>query len=195
MRTDRNHISFVIRHCRQVPLSVWWRLLWVVILALHVPATARCIAGVCRGETSSPTWSTLILLLASNLFFLIELWAAPSLRLLTNRRAALAFVLVIVILHAGAFERAFPTVASCGEVHSWFAAAAVLTGLDEVRRRLRHAPSPARRTSLANREHRIPFCFDTVLQRVFLPCGILYFFRSPVPRAPPVGWLFSKHTP
>jgi hypothetical protein len=70
-------------------------------------------------------WSSVLLLTLSNVFFLTEIWFAYSLRLLSDRRRMVAFVLVIALLHAGFIERSLPVLLAVGDVTDWLTVAVI----------------------------------------------------------------------
>ena len=82
---------------------LWWRVLWAAVLVLHAPATLHALAGLSNPPAGYR--SSILLLAASNTFFILEIVFAWSLRLLSNRRNLLVFALVIVMLHVGVMEQ------------------------------------------------------------------------------------------
>ncbi|MFQ5429633.1 MAG: hypothetical protein ACE5E1_04905 [Phycisphaerae bacterium] len=94
-------LRFIRRKC-------FWRAFWVVVFLMHLPATVEVFSAALAGETSHGTWTLLVQLVLSDLFFILEIIFASSLRLLTNGRRVLVFFLVLVLLH----------VAVLGMVHS-----------------------------------------------------------------------------
>jgi hypothetical protein len=82
-----------------------WRAGWAAVFLLHLPLTLKVLSAAWVVQASSYKSSSLLLLLLANLFFLIEVGFAPTLRLLTNRRKAVAFALVILLLHVGVIEQ------------------------------------------------------------------------------------------
>jgi hypothetical protein len=87
------------------PHRHWWRLLWAVVLLLHAPATLNAFSALWRLESGEISPSSLLTLAGSNLFFILEIAFASSLRLLSSRRNLLVFFLIIAILHVGVVER------------------------------------------------------------------------------------------
>jgi hypothetical protein len=85
-----------------------WRLLWAAVLLLHAPATLNAVLAMWRLEHSGPSSSSIILLAASNAFFIFEICFACSFRLISNRRSAAVFVLVVLMLHVGVIEQRLP---------------------------------------------------------------------------------------
>lgn len=84
--------------------SKCWRVLWAVVLVCHAPLTINAfgsLLGLAEGRASG---SSLLLLAASNAFFVLEILFACSLQLLSSRRNAIVFVLIVVLLHTGVFE-------------------------------------------------------------------------------------------
>lgn len=82
-----------------------WRSLWVLVLLLHAPATIKVYSMALGGE---PGWSSLLLISATNLFFIFEIIFAWSLHLFSDRRSAIAFVLIVALLHVGVVDHGFP---------------------------------------------------------------------------------------
>src|SRR5215470_305719 len=89
----------------RVGFRFWWRILWVAILLFHAPATLNALAALCRFEHGGRTAGSFALLAISNLFFVLEIVFASTHRLLSNRRSALVFLLVLVLLHANVIEQ------------------------------------------------------------------------------------------
>lgn len=90
----------------------FWRALWAIVLVCHAPLTINAfgsLLGLAEGRTSG---SSLLLLAASNAFFVLEILFACSLQLLSSRRNAIVFVLVVVLLHTGVFENRLPSAVS-----------------------------------------------------------------------------------
>ena len=85
-----------------------WRSGLLLLLLLHIPATAKVYAMALAGE---PSWSSLLLISATNIFFIFEIIFAWSLHLLTDRRSVIAFIVVVALLHVGVVDRGFPDLA------------------------------------------------------------------------------------
>jgi len=84
-----------------------WRLAWAAMLLLHLPATIAVFSRASLDGTGA-AWSSLVLLTATNAFFLFEIIFAKSLRLLANRRCLVVFLLIVTLLHAGVIDRVMP---------------------------------------------------------------------------------------
>jgi hypothetical protein len=84
-----------------------WRFLWVALLVLHAPATIKVFSVALGGGSD---WSSAVLMAATNAFFVLEIFFGWSLHLLSDRRSALVFLLVVALLHAGVIDRAMPDV-------------------------------------------------------------------------------------
>lgn len=84
-----------------------WRFLWVFLLVLHAPATVKVFSVAIGGESD---WSSAVLMTATNIFFVLEIIFGWSLHLLSDRRSALVFLLIVAMLHAGVIDRAMPDV-------------------------------------------------------------------------------------
>jgi hypothetical protein len=65
------------------------------------------------------------LLALSNLFFLGEIVFACSMRLLSDRRRLIAFIVVIALLHVGVLERGLPQAIPNAELNYWLLIATV----------------------------------------------------------------------
>lgn len=102
-----------------------WRLLWVCVFFLHAPITAGVFLRAWGGGIEETGWSSILLLTVSNLFFITEIGFAYSLRLLSDRRRMVAFVLVIALLHTGFVERALPAMLSVSDATSWLTVAVI----------------------------------------------------------------------
>lgn len=105
--------------------KTFWRIVWILVLLLHVPATVSTVSAAWRGDGGAAAWSTILFLLVSNFFFIQEIAFASSMRLISNRRAAVVFILVVVLLHAGAIEQSVPGLLDVPEARFWLAASAV----------------------------------------------------------------------
>ena len=82
-----------------------WRCFWSLVLLLHAPITLKVFGGgVFRG-------SSLILALA-NAFFIWEIYRPTCLKLITDRRSAVVFLLIVALLHTGVLEHGFPVLAN-----------------------------------------------------------------------------------
>ncbi len=87
--------------------AMLWRLIWLLLFAMHVPATIKVYAAATQvGEPTA--WSSLVLLAATNIFFVLEIVFAWSLRVLSDRRCLIAFILIVAMMHAGVIERVIP---------------------------------------------------------------------------------------
>lgn len=82
---------------------LWWRVLWAAVLILHGPATIGALLSL--WHPSQGHRSSILLLVASNSFFILEVIFAWSLRLFSSRRNLLVFALIIVLLHVGVMEQ------------------------------------------------------------------------------------------
>lgn len=84
-----------------------WRLVWLLLFVLHLPATVK-VYGSATAAGEPTAWSSLILLAVTNIFFVVEICFAWSLRILSDRRCLIAFVLIVALMHAGVLERVMP---------------------------------------------------------------------------------------
>jgi hypothetical protein len=82
------------------------------MLAAHAPALVDAAAQV---GWSAASWLRLLLLAASHALFVLKLLDVPWLRLPADRRAGLALVLCLAILHAGPLTRAHVPLAMAAE--------------------------------------------------------------------------------
>lgn len=98
-----------------------WRVLWGLLLLLHAPATIKVFSVAFGYEAGESGWSSLLVISATNLVFLFEIVFASSLRLLNNRRALIAFLMVIALLHVGVIDRVCPDLALGENLHLWLA--------------------------------------------------------------------------
>jgi hypothetical protein len=106
--------------------AIMWRGLWALVLLLHAPITVSVFAAVWRLEEGRAPWSSVLLLAASNAFFVAEICFAFSLRVLRDRRSAAVFLLVVLLIHAGVIERGFPAlVAELNQPTGWAVLAVV----------------------------------------------------------------------
>lgn len=89
----------------------------MLLLLLHAPATIKVFSIAFDGESS---WSSVFLITATNLFFVLEIVFAWLLHVLNNRRSIIAFLLIVALLHVGALDRGFPDLAVLDELQLWF---------------------------------------------------------------------------
>ncbi|MEE8171029.1 MAG: hypothetical protein V3T70_10820 [Phycisphaerae bacterium] len=134
---------------RIVPISrrsLWWRLFFVAALLGHAPATLAICAQIISGGNDESLWIRLLVLSGCNVFFLLEIVLAPSLRLVSDRRTALILLLIVAVLHAGPIERGLPDVIVVRDAEFWLALTAFGVLGRSVFRRL-----PARANVLVDR--------------------------------------------
>lgn len=82
--------------------TILWRIAWLGVLLLHVPAVVRLATDL--GSPKSVGWMPLILLAGSSAIFLAEILFLPLLTICSNRRRMVALLLVIALLHVGLVE-------------------------------------------------------------------------------------------
>ena len=102
LKTKSRHLS------RQVRRRFCWRLLWAIAFLLHVPITFKAFATLLDSDSGGTAWSSIFLLSLTNAFFVLEIAFACSIRVLSDRRSMLVFMLAIAFLHAGVIERSAP---------------------------------------------------------------------------------------
>jgi len=85
--------------------GIAWRMLWLAALIAHAPLTAGVMAAIWR-DGGDASVGRLLLIVASNLFFLIEISFAPCARAIRDRRTAVALILIVALLHSGVIDRA-----------------------------------------------------------------------------------------
>lgn len=95
-----------------------WRFVWLLLLVLHAPITYRVFAVALDGESK---WSSLLLIAATNLFFVLEITFGWSLKLLTDRRRIITFCVIIALLHVGMVDHALPGWSFMTELNAWLA--------------------------------------------------------------------------
>lgn len=98
-----------------------WRSALLLLLLLHIPATAKVYAMALAGE---PSWSSVLIISATNLFFILEIVFAWSLHLLTDRRSVIAFLVIVALLHVGVIDRGFPDLEIAHNLNTWLVATA-----------------------------------------------------------------------
>ena len=96
--------------------------MWACVLLGHTPATWSAIKSLASTETN---WASVLLISASNLFFILEILFAPSIRMLADRRATVVFILIVAMLHVGIIEHAPPELMLLTQPQPWL----VLTAL------------------------------------------------------------------
>ncbi|HPF37415.1 MAG TPA: hypothetical protein P5081_11545 [Phycisphaerae bacterium] len=84
-----------------------WRCAWLLLFVMHLPATLK-VYGSATAIGEPTAWSSLILLAVTNLFFILEITFAWSLRVLSDRRCLIAFLLIVALMHAGVLDRVMP---------------------------------------------------------------------------------------
>jgi len=117
-------ISFATpKRSSRLPLRrrAMWRSVLLLLLLLHIPATAKVYSMALAGD---PSWTSLLLISATNLFFILEIIFARSLHLLTDRRSVIAFMVIVALLHVGVIDRGFPDLAIPSNVTVWLVATA-----------------------------------------------------------------------
>ncbi len=97
----------------------YWRLLWMTVLLAHAPATVAAVSSALAPDAGREAWSSVFLLSASHLFFLFEIAFAPSFRLLTDRRGAVVFLLVVALLHVGIIQHGLPELLDAHDPAIW----------------------------------------------------------------------------
>lgn len=115
------------------------------MLLAHVPATVGAVSSLLAPGAGQDAVASVILLSASHLFFLLEIAFAPSLQLLTDRRAAIALLLVVALLHTGVLDHGLPDLTTATDSHVWLVlcAAGAVIWRDRMRvlpRAIRAAP-------------------------------------------------------
>lgn len=84
-----------------------WRMAWLLLFVMHLPATLK-VYGSATAVGEPTAWSSLILLAVTNVFFVLEITFAWSLRVLSDRRCLIAFLLIVALMHAGVLDRVMP---------------------------------------------------------------------------------------
>jgi len=164
----------------------YWRLLWAAVLLLHAPITIGVFSAIWT-QSGPIRWSSVLLLTLANAFFVFEVVCAYSLRILSDRRKVITFLVVIALLHVGVIERAMPDFVHNADIQYWLLLASASVASIAVMLRVLRAISLKIATALATNQH--PHASrDRYARRVDLEHG----FRSAVfgplwtpPRAPP----------
>lgn len=157
--SERLSVESPLNWRRLVDRKAIWRLVWLLIFALHLPATIK-VYGSAAAAGEPTAWSSLVLLAVTNAFFILEITFAWSLRILSDRRCLIAFVLIVALMHAGVLDRVMPdAVAGQGVTLLLFvstaAPLAVCLGLIEaVRRRVAESETDDQGRFLAQRRLR-----------------------------------------
>lgn len=99
--------------------SAGWRLFWSVALLAHLRATHAVFVAFFDGTAGTTDWSRLLFLSTSNLFFILEVTFAPGLRLVSDRRVVIAFLIIVAVMHAGVIERGLPDVIFARDSQLW----------------------------------------------------------------------------
>lgn len=82
-----------------------WRAVWLAVLLLHIPASFRVFSLALIGDSS---WSGALLIAATNLLFILEIIFGWSLKVLTDRRRIITFLVVVALLHVGVIDHSLP---------------------------------------------------------------------------------------
>lgn len=157
-----------------------WRAFWVVVLLCHAPLTLRALTTFWGHDACTADWSRLILLSACNLFFILEIAFAPCLRLVADRRAAVALLLIVAILHTGVIESHLPDVLAMRGAQFWITLT-VIGAAACIRRMIRLAAATLCRLIAAIST---PPCENF---RTYSTCST----RTRKPRPIQSGWRFS----
>lgn len=164
----------------------YWRAFWLLGLLCHFPLTLRAVSTVWAADTPAIDWAKLLAITVCNAFFLIEIAWAPCLRLVPNRRTAVAWLLVIAVLHAGVIDHRLPDLAALRGSSGWLLLSAI--GAATVSRWLRKL-TQSLRTSFAlvcNFDFSGRFArWATTLFRVVRPPPLFAWRIMPL-RAPPI---------
>jgi len=108
--------SILTTRLSRTNLRHWWRVLWAVVLLVHIPATLNVLSAGVQAGWGRAGSGTMVLLVLGNVFFLLEILFACSLRVLSSVRSAVVFVLVLAMLHAGMIERSAPQLVADGQM-------------------------------------------------------------------------------
>lgn len=107
-----------------------WRAFWALVLFLHAPITLQVVSAAFTPGDKAPALSSLVLLALSNAFFILEIIFACSLRVLSDRRSLLIFILIVAMLHAGAIDRSLGLASNGRLAASLFTAVLTVVGLE-----------------------------------------------------------------
>ncbi len=110
-----------ISSLRLIRRRTFWRVLWSVVLLMHLPATVGVFSAIFRDTTDGATWGLALQLGLSNLFFLFEIIFASASKWLANRRCAIVFALVVLLLHVGVIDRLQTDYVTDAGLHHWIA--------------------------------------------------------------------------
>lgn len=109
----------IYRNLKSIPRKSVWRFAWALLLLMHVPATIKVFSVAFGAEANGSSWPSVLLITATNLFFLVEIIFACSLKLLSNRRSVIVFLLIIALLHVGVIGSGFPDLAQALDLRFW----------------------------------------------------------------------------
>ena len=104
---DRRSILRGLDWRRLLHRKTLWRVAWLLLFVMHLPATLK-VYGSATAIGEPTAWSSLFLLAITNIFFIIEITFAWSLRVLSDRRCLIAFLLIVAMMHAGVLDRVMP---------------------------------------------------------------------------------------
>ena len=171
---------------RHPSYRLYWRLFWLVALLGHIPVTWGAVANVLGPGVDRAAWSSLFLLTGSHLFFLLEITLSPSAKLLTDRRAAVAFLVVVALLHCGVLEHGMPGLISVENAQVWLGLTAA--GAVICRSKWRLVPHWARTMRIVARGEYLAFrrrSYAAAVSLVLIPSDPLGHWRRAPLRAPP----------
>lgn len=106
---------------RLIKHRTFWRLLWSVVLLMHLPATVGVFSAIFRDASDGTTWGLALQLGLSNLFFLFEIIFASTSKWLANGRCAIVFALVVLLLHVGVISQLQTDYATDASLQNWVA--------------------------------------------------------------------------
>lgn len=163
--TATPHVRRIARH-----------LLWLGLAAGHLPALAATLA---EGRLISAA-----VLLVSEVFFLLKLVDLGCLRLPSERRAILAFVAVVILLHAPVLNRA---TAHADQPLPWHVMVVTggLAALSSVLVPRRNRPATISPRVLREYAHSALARFESCLLRAWLPARFLMLQVKAPLRSPP----------
>lgn len=176
----------VVKNRQPVASRRAWRVFWVLVLACHAPLTIHAFATLWSHDSAGTNLARFVLLSACNLFFLLEIAFAPCLRLVADRRTAVALLLIVAILHTGVIQSHLPDVLAVRGAQFWIPLTVVGFSLS-LRRVLRLARAHVDALTNALGNSKWVFSRNLIDRRKSLALRPIEFtLRSAPLRAPPI---------
>ena len=159
------------------------RALWLLMLAVHIPALLRCLWGQSSPTSQDPNIIAVVGLLLACVFFVLKILDLPWLRFKTDRRSLLTLALAVALVHVNLMRYSADVLAD--PVQSLVIANMLMvTNLASVRRAMRRALARLRRPEHTTKVKAAHPANTILTTDRLLPQ--FSFFAPTIPRAPPL---------